>query len=137
MSCLVFDTDVASYLYGNRPEAGKYERHLRNAVPALAFTSVAELHYGAHRNEWSARRISHLDTYIRRFLMLPFDDDLPRLWARLRAHATRSGHPLANRDNSNDLWIAACAVHYEAPLITGNTRHFVDLPGLDVLSPDE
>jgi tRNA(fMet)-specific endonuclease VapC len=136
VSCLVLDTDVASYLYGKRPEAGKYERHLRNTVPALTFTSVAELHYGALRNEWGERRLVHLDAYIRRFLVLPFDDDLPRLWARLRADAARTGHPLAQPQNTNDLWIAAAAIHYEAPLLTGNVRHFQDLPGLDVLTAD-
>ena len=136
MSYLILDTDVASYLYGNRPEAGKYEHRLRHAVPALTFTSVAELHYGARRNEWSERRITALDDYLRRFLVLPFDADLPRLWARLRAHAARTGHPLAHRENSNDLWIAACAIHYEAPLLTGNVRHFLDVPGLEVLGAD-
>jgi tRNA(fMet)-specific endonuclease VapC len=136
MRYLVLDTDVTSYLYGNRPEADRYERHLRNAVPALTFASVAELHYGARRREWGEQRVGRLDVYIRRFLVLPFDDDLPRLWARLRDHAARTGHALAHREHSNDLWIAACAIHYGAPLLTGNVRHFLDLPGLDVLAAD-
>jgi predicted nucleic acid-binding protein len=136
MKCLILDTDVASYLYGKRPEASKYKRHLRNAVPALAFMSVAELHFGAHRNEWSEPRVIHLDAYIGRFLMLPFDDRLPRLCARLRAHAASAGHPLARPENSNDLWTAACAIQYEAPLLTGNVRRFVAFPGLELLDAD-
>jgi len=68
--------------------------------------------------------------------------DSGRLFRRPhRAGASRAAHrcsrdPLAHRENSNDLWIAACAVHYEAPLLTGNVRHFLDVPGLDVLGAD-
>jgi predicted nucleic acid-binding protein len=137
MMPLVLDTDVVSYLYGNRPEADRYEHHLRAAIPVLTFASVAELHYGARRNDWSEQRIAELDAYIGRFIVLPFLDDLPRHWAALRAHATRLGHPLAHREHCNDLWIAACAIHYKAPLLTGNVRHFLDLPGLDVVGPHD
>ena len=48
----------------------------------------------------------------------------------------RLGHPLGHRANANDLWIAACAVHYRLPLVTGNVRHFDGLPGLELLVPD-
>jgi predicted nucleic acid-binding protein len=51
----------------------------------------------------------------------------------LRAPATH----LAHQAHSNDLWIAVCAVHYQAPLLTGNARHFLDVPGLDVLGVSE
>jgi len=29
-----------------------------------------------------------------------------------------------------DRWIAATALHYHVPLLTGNRRHFQDFPGL-------
>ncbi len=43
------------------------------------------------------------------------------------------GHPLGQQVHANDLWIAACAVHYGLPLVTGNGRHFAGLPGLEVV----
>jgi predicted nucleic acid-binding protein len=129
---LVLDTDVVSYLYGNRPEAAKFEHHLRGARLAVAFATVAELQYGAHHCGWSDERVRDLDVYLRRFRVLPFTRDVPLLWARLRDHASRVGHPLAHRNLSNDLWIAACAIQHRAPLVTGNARHFLDLPGLDL-----
>ena len=137
MTYLILDTDVASWIHGNRPEATRYEHHLRHVVPMLTFISVGEMHFGAFQSRWGERRVTELDAYIRRCLVLPYDDRLPRTWARLRAHAKRAGHPLAHREHSNDLWIAACAVHYQAPLLTGNARHFLDVPGLDVLGVSE
>ena len=32
--------------------------------------------------------------------------------------------------DTDDLWIAACAMHYGVPLLTGNGRHFAGMPGL-------
>ena len=65
-------------------------------------------------------------------LLMPTDGVL-RLWGVLRAQAGRLGHPLGRQAHSNDLWIAACAVFYRVPLVTGNGRHFVGLPGLEVV----
>ena len=136
MTHLVLDTDVFSAFYSDLPEVAKLEHHLRHMRPAVAFATVAELHYGARHRDWSAQRIQHLDSYLGNFQVLPFDDALPRLWGQLRAHATRAGHPLAHRSLSNDLWIAACAIHYDAPLLTANIRHFTDVPGLSLLTPN-
>ena len=35
---------------------------------------------------------------------------------------------------SQDLWIAATALHYGVPLVTANERHFARVDGLEVLS---
>jgi len=140
MSCkhLILDSIVVTRLYGNCPEADKVQDRLRNTALALAFASVADLHFAARRNEWGDRRIGQLDAYLRRrFVVLPFDNEMPRVWGRLRAHADRTGHPLAEPERGNDLWVATCAVHYRMPLLTENVSTFIDLPGLDVIGPDE
>ena len=59
-------------------------------------------------------------------------EDRPRA-EKFAPLAGRLGHPLCRQVHSNDLWIAACAVFYRVPLVTGNGRHFVGLPGLTVL----
>jgi len=134
---LIVDAPVVTRLYGNCAEADKLQDQLRDAALALAFASVADLHSAARRNEWGGR-ISHLDAYLRRwFIVLPFDNEMPRVWGRLRAHAERTGHPLGEAGRGNDLWVASCAVHYRMPLITENVGDFIDLPGLDVIGPDE
>jgi predicted nucleic acid-binding protein len=134
MTYVVLDTDVLSFLYDNRPEASKFEHHLQDARPALTFTSIGEMHFGARRKDWSDQRIRDLDRYLRQYRLLPFDHELPRLYARLRDHAVRTGHPLGQSPLTNDLWIAASAIHHRAPLLTGNTRHFANIPGLTVLN---
>jgi len=33
-----------------------------------------------------------------------------------------------------DAWIAACALRYEVMLVTHNPKHFVEIPGLSLLT---
>ena len=133
MTEVVLDTDVFSYLADERSRAGTFAGHLYGLRTVLAFPTVAELHYGARRAKWGESRIRRLERDIARHgLLLPTEGSL-RLCGRLRAEAVALGHPLGQPQHANDLWIAACAVHYDVPLLTGNERHFEGLPGLRVI----
>ncbi len=133
MKYTILDSDVFSDAF-RPPESARYARYLRGVVPALTFVSVAEVYFGAYSAQWGDRKMQELDARIGRMLVLPFDGELPHTCARLRTDALRLGHPLAQTQHANDLWIAACSVHYGAPLLTGNMRHFAGLPGLDVIA---
>lgn len=131
---VIIDTDVFSAITSSRGNAVRFEAVLRDKIQALTFVSVAELLYGARQGGWGERRTADLTEKIQRLLLIPFDEQLPAVWARLRHLARRRGHPLSQPSHANDLWIAACAVLYEAPLLTGNERHFHGLPDLTVIS---
>lgn len=133
MNDVVLDTDVFSHLHDNRPAARRFAPHLADRPWAMAFPSVAELHYGALKAGWGRARFDRLEEDLALVTVLPSNDELLRVCGRLRAEAHRLGHPLAQDVHANDLWIAACAVHYGAPLLTGNLRHFDGLPGLDLV----
>jgi predicted nucleic acid-binding protein len=130
---VILDTDAFSFLVARRPQAASYPSVLRGKVPALAFVSVAELHFGAMYARWGEKRTAELTGRIRQMLVLPYDEQLALLWARLKVDACRQGHPLGQRDHANDLWIAASALYHQAPLLTGNMRHFDGLPGLSLI----
>ena len=130
---LIVDTDAFSYLFGKKPQAASYGPLLSGKIPAVAFVTLAEVRFGALAASWGDRRTTELEASLRQFLMLPFTEDLTSLWARLKADARRNGHPLAQPEHSNDLWIAACGAYYQAPILTGNARHFADLPGVQVI----
>lgn len=129
----ILDTDVFSIIIEQRPQAEKFAPLVYGIETALAFPSVAELTHGAHRAQWGAGRREWLEAQIARHGLLMPTEGLLRLWGVLRARTGRLGHPLGHQSHSNDLWIAACAVFYRVPLVTGNGRHFVGLPGLEVL----
>jgi tRNA(fMet)-specific endonuclease VapC len=129
---IILDTDVFSQLSESRPQARRLAPYVSGVKAALAFPSIAELHYGAERARWGDSRIRRLEEDIRGYGLLRVTDELLRLCGRLRDQAARIGHPLAQPIHANDLWIAACAVYYGLPLLTGNTRHFAGMPGLEL-----
>ena len=134
-SYAVVDTDVFSYLWQGRPEATRFDAALRNVVPVLSFTSVAEVYFGATHANWGERRRKQLDAAIRPYVVVPYNIDMAKLWGKLKSQAIRAGHPLGHNSQSNDLWVATTAIFYDAPLLTNNRAHFADMPGLRLVTP--
>ena len=132
---LVLDTDVFSELTELRPRADHFARLIGRVETALAFPTVAELYHGAVKARWGEARIARLENELDRYGVLWPTEELLRLCGTMRAEAARLGHPLGQPEHANDLWIAACAIHYGVPLLTGNTRHFQGLPGLELAVP--
>ncbi|WP_221348433.1 type II toxin-antitoxin system VapC family toxin [Streptomyces beigongshangae] len=133
MSYVVVDTDVFSRLFSG-VDTDDYKSHLTGTVPTLSFTSVAEIYYGAAKAGWGDRRLTALEEAVRRYLVAPYDADMARLWGKLKSQAQSLGHPLGQPHQTNDLWIAATAIYYNCPLLTGNVRHFSGFPGLSLIS---
>lgn len=134
MATVLLDTSVASlFLPGRkpRPERAFYEPRLRGNALALSFQSVAEFWKLAEKNNWGERKRAALEGFMRRFVVVPFDHELARVWARVRAEAEAKGRSL----ETGDCWIAATAVHRQIPLYT-HDRDFIDLDvtGLTVVS---
>lgn len=64
--------------------------------------------------------------------VVPVTDALLSTIAEVRAACRRIGHPLTDRVHSNDLWIAATAVHIDAALVTADGI-FAGVPALVVV----
>jgi tRNA(fMet)-specific endonuclease VapC len=130
---VVVDTDAFSHLWQNTQQAAALAPHIQGSVPVLSFTSVAEVYFGAAKANWGDARIRRLDEAVRRYLVVPYEDGMARLWGRLKAQAQSTGHPLGQNDQTNDLWVCATAIYHNAPLLTLNRRHFEGFPGLVLL----
>jgi len=117
---ILVDTDVFSFLWQGRPEAGQFGPLLEGQVGALAFTTLGELYFGAASRGWGRQRVADLDSAIRPYLILPYSVGIARLWGTLKADMRRRGLTVPD----NDLWIGDTALHYEIPLLTNNRRHF-------------
>jgi tRNA(fMet)-specific endonuclease VapC len=104
---------------------------MRGETLALSFQSVAELWDWAESNHWGTKARNGLDTFLRRFLVIPYDFDLAKTWARVMEAARQEGRRL----EAGDCWIAATAVHRGVALLT-NDRDLVDrrIEGLRVIS---
>lgn len=130
MEIRVVDTDVWSYLYKGRHEAKLYEPHLLDNILVISFQTQAELLRWAFAARWGERRREHLESRIQNCIILHSSDTLSLRWAEAMESARRNGHPIS----AADAWIAATAMHIDAPLITHNRSHFIGVDGLKVIS---
>lgn len=134
MSTVLLDTSVASLLHPKKKGStvrAQYEPHMQGQVLALSFQSVGELWAWAEENNWGEKQRAGLDAFLRRFLVIPYDFELAKTWARVSAQAKRQGKRL----EAADAWIVATAVHRNIPLLTHDRDQAeVVIPGLQVIS---
>ena len=131
---LVVDTGVFSAALSRRRRQA-FEPHieaLRNNQLFLSVVTVAELRYGAIVAEWGDPRRARVEGAIATTTVVPVTDALLTRIAEMRAACRQIGHPLADRVHTNDLWIAATAVHIDAAVVTAD-RIFAGVPELVVV----
>jgi tRNA(fMet)-specific endonuclease VapC len=131
---VLLDTTIASLLHPKKKNdelRAKYEIHMKGATLAISFQTVAELWDWAETNRWQDQARAGLDAFVRRFLVIPYDYELAKVWARVMSMARTKGR----RFEAGDCWIAATAVHRGVPLLT-HDRDFVgrSIAGLEVIS---
>ena len=134
MSVVLLDTSVASLLHPKKKKdalRAKYEPHMRGQTLALSFQTVAELWDWAENNRWGDNARQGLDAFIRRFLVIPYDYELAKIWAQVMSAARRDGRRL----EAGDCWVVATAVHRGIPLLV-HDRDMIgrSVKGLDVVT---
>jgi len=56
----------------------------------MSFQSVAELWSWAEENNWGTTLRAGLEIFLRKFLVIPYDPELAKTWARLTRTASES-----------------------------------------------
>ena len=130
MSLLVVDTDVVSYVFRRHPSSEAYLEILEDQELVISFMTRAELSLGAKLRNWGPHRLAALEHYLERFGICYPDAVLCEVWAGVMADALGPGRPI----NPQDGWIAATAIHLDAPLVTNNVMHFRHIQGLEIVS---
>jgi predicted nucleic acid-binding protein len=64
--------------------------------------------------DWGPRRVEQDERRLQAWGLLPLDNQIVTEWARLRAESVAIGLTISD----DDLWIAATASSYRAPLVT-------------------
>lgn len=127
---LMLDTNIVSYLLKKSDFARPYRQHLRGKLLFLPFISVGELFFWAESGGWGEKRRAELEEKLRNYVVVPYDHDIARSYARIAAERKRNGRPIT----FNDAWIAACAVRHRVPLVTHNAKDFVGITALEVIT---
>lgn len=128
----LLDTDTLSGLIKRTPPTSLVSR-LAQVPPEQQFTSsitVGELVYGARRlGDQGINLASRIERLLLANLtVLSFDVDTARRYGETRALLESRGRPMGQAD----LMIASIALTHGLTLVTGNIRHFRQVPSLDV-----
>ncbi len=129
-SKIILDTNIVSYLMRGNSLAEKYIPHVQGRLLSISFITVGELYFGAEKANWGEHRRKKLETTLRNFIVIPYDNEIARCYGRLVAERKRNGNPIA----PNDAWIAACAVRHDVPLVTHNAKDFTGITALQIIT---
>ncbi|MBW2264865.1 MAG: type II toxin-antitoxin system VapC family toxin [Deltaproteobacteria bacterium] len=127
----LFDTDCLSNIVKKHPSPLLLKK--LNVLPQefqfSTSVNVCEIYYGAYRSKNRKRILKAYEEKVFPNLnILAFDTESGRICGRLKAGLEKKGLP----KSEPDLRIAAIAIQHNMVLVTGNTRHFKGIPGLNV-----
>jgi tRNA(fMet)-specific endonuclease VapC len=127
----LLDTDILSNLTKRAPASTLVAR-LARVPPEDQFTSsvtLGELLYGAHRSSRTAALLERIEeTLLPELPILPFDAAAARRCGELRAELERRATPIGDADTR----VASIALSRGLTVVTGNERHFQQVPGLEI-----
>jgi predicted nucleic acid-binding protein len=127
----LFDTDTLSNIVKRKP-SGRLLEKLEETPKAFQYTTainVGEIYFGANR---SSRKKQILKAFEEKVFpnvnILSFDEQSGRVFGLLKAEPEKGGIGCSEPD----LRIAAVALQHGLTLISGNTKHFKNIPGLRI-----
>jgi len=125
----LLDTNTCVRYLNGRSQA-LFDRLDKMSDDEIAVCSVvkAELFFGAMQSHNPAKTLAGQQTFLSRFVSLPFDDMAAEHYGRIRAYLAKQGTPIG----PNDLLIAAIALANGLILVTHNTREFGRVTGLQI-----
>jgi len=127
----LFDTDTLSNVVKRKP-SGRLLEKLEETPIAFQHTSavnVGEIYYGANRSSKKKQILKAFEEMVfPNVNILPFDRQSGQVFGILKAELEKGGIGCSEPD----LRIAAVAIQHSLILITGNTRHFKNIPGLRI-----
>ena len=124
----LLDTNIVSYFV--KGVSGSLVQRMQVGLGAqdIAISAItrAELRYGVGLMDKFDKRRRRIDLLLKELPSLPWGDEAADEFGRLKASLRRNGTPVGDFDTQ----IAAHALAEDLILVTHNTRHFENVPGL-------
>ena len=127
----LFDTNTCSYVINQRSGFESVTRRmdgLRYGELVLSSIVLAELQFMVVKSAVPQTKREQLLRFLLQFHVAPFDEAATVAYGEVRHRLERRGNPIGPLDTL----IAAHAVSLDATVVTNNTKHFRQVPGLTV-----
>ncbi len=127
----LFDTDTLSNIVKRDPSHKLLDR-LETLPKSVQFTSainIGEIYFGAHRSPHREKiLVAFREKVFPNVNIVSFDGASGEAYGVLKAELEKRGIGCSEPD----LRIASITIRHNLTLVTGNTKHFQDIPGLRV-----
>ena len=120
---LTLDTNaVSAFFDGEKEVVDKIDLTPALYLPA---TVIGEFSYGALKSKNTEANLLKIEKLAAGCEIIACDENVARIYARVKMHLEKVGRLIPE----NDMWIAACALQVDLPLLT-NDAHFDNVEGL-------
>jgi tRNA(fMet)-specific endonuclease VapC len=127
----IFDTDSLSNILKKKPSIFLLKR-LSSLPKSSQFTTsinISEIYFGAYRSKYKKEILkAYEEKVFPNINILSFDMDSGKIYGRIKAYLEKRGLS----KSEPDLRIASIAIQHNMILITGNIKHFLNIPGLEI-----
>jgi tRNA(fMet)-specific endonuclease VapC len=127
----IFDTDSLSDIVKSRPSP-RFLKNLKGLPSEFQYPTsinVAEIYYGAFRSTKTEKILRAFEEMVfPNVTVLPFDEEIAQVYGQLKAKLEKRGIT----KSEPDLRIASIALQHKFTLVSGNIRHFKDIPRLKI-----
>ena len=125
----LFDTDILSNIIKRKPSDVLIDR-LQTVPKQSQYTSsinIGEIYYGAYRSIRKDQILKAFEESVfPNITVLFFDEQSGKLFGKLKAQLEKEGISCSEPD----LRIASVALQHNLNLVTGNVKHFENIPGI-------
>lgn len=122
----LIDTDTIIFaLRNDKSVLAKFEEN-KNIPISISMITYAELIFGAKRSQNEQKNMIKVNHIRKIFLVEELSEGVMEVFAGIKAEMFNKGI----RIEDMDLLIAATAIYNELTLVTNNTKHFKNIPGL-------
>ncbi len=130
----LLDSDICIHLMrGNLPYTYDLMRKSSPSLFGVPAIVKAELRTGAQKSDHPKKNKLLLERFLVPYRIVPFDSGCAVEYSKIRADLEKRGQKIG----PNDMLIAATAIANNATLVTGNTREFLRVKGIELESWDE
>jgi tRNA(fMet)-specific endonuclease VapC len=120
---ICIDTNIAIDILNGDPKTFKFLDVYDTII--LPITVIGELRFGAYRSAKQSDNLVKIDALEMRCEIIEIESSIADTYGSIKAFLAGKGTPIPE----NDIWIAACCLSIDAPLLT-NDRHFKEIPQL-------
>ncbi len=131
MEKYILDTNTWIEHFHQRSGVTEHIMALRTTQLFVSEVTLAELTFGAYNSDDFDRHIQEPE-WLRRYITVLDISTVFKEYAQIRCALRKIKKSLDKEIGNFDILIGATALHYDLTVVTDNTKHFEQMPGVKV-----